>query len=825
MRRNIAIVFASMVALWISVAPIQAATDPASADAAVADRLVEMARHTLRSEAVTDATWHSAQSLFQAAVRLRPDEPRYLRLLLETQLHTNDSSGAIDTARKLLTLDPADQSVQLQLIELYLSQMQTVDAQANYLRDLLDKTAIDPEVRSRLAMRLARLMMEQSQLDPATKAVDQALELDPLNFQALQWRYQQNLDAQPLARVSILLELLKSNPAHPELMSALAGELAQVGLVRESVSWYAQAFSLSGRMGIAISSQTAADYASELLLADRVGEAGRLIEQMLKADDSDPVAWMLRLVAEKNSWDTVAAVSTLTDGQSLTKARQALDKRLQQVAQQLVKQAATTQPNISTQSDAPAPSSQPSADVLRSAPVPLADAYRSALTDLAWFEIYFAQKPQDALPLIDQLKAISPDDSVSVTRLEGWAYLVQGKLAEARTKLQPVEDRDPLAALGMLRPTGSDGQTASGLTGEVLRVQRQELMTANPSGLVGVIIHRELSSQAVTPVLASGADAVSEKLKSFDENWLQILDRPERFYTLRAEPLQVAHKYGEPMLARVTLANLSDYPLTIGDQGILRPDLWIDASVRGITQQQFPGTAFDRLAKRLVLKPKERITQIVQIDQGNLADFFAANPGISIQVFATIMTNPTTNQQGVLSGVAGYSSRFSRMMERSGYPFNSGVDKDRLVEQATTGDSAARIRSLQLAATYIQILSHQPQTDTNAASVAGDLREALTQATRASSTAVQAWGRYLDAMIAQPAAQQTVIQQMQNSGDWIQQLLSLVAAHALPVEVQKQMFTAAEKSSDPVVRAYAQAGSALLADTAAAAATQPTTAP
>ena len=44
--------------------------------------------------------------------------------------------------------------------------------------------------------------------------------------------------------------------------------------------------------------------------------------------------------------------------------------------------------------------------------------------------------------------------------------------------------------------------------------------------------------------------------QKYEEEWLTILKLPKNFYSLRAVPLQIAHAYGEPMYARVTLQNV-----------------------------------------------------------------------------------------------------------------------------------------------------------------------------------------------------------------------------------------------------------------------------
>src|SRR5258706_14400590 len=130
-------------------------------------------------------------------------------------------------------------------------------------------------------------------------------------------------------------------------------------------------------------------------------------------------------------------------------------------------------------------------------------------------------------------------------------------------------------------------------------------LTKHPGGLLSIRALDVLRDKK--PVLAPAANVagpIGETLNKFPMEWLSIVDQPQNFYMLRGEPLKVPHAYGEPMLARITIQNISNFPITIGSDGVLHPDLWIDAQVRGAMQatapQSLSGTAFDRMGHELI---------------------------------------------------------------------------------------------------------------------------------------------------------------------------------------------------------------------------------
>ena len=217
------------------------------------------------------------------------------------------------------------------------------------------------------------------------------------------------------------------------------------------------------------------------------------------------------------------------------------------------KTAATTQPN--TQVDI-------AGDIkkLTDANDPnFSSAYAAGLADLAWLEIYFNGKTADAQPYIAALRQLLSADSVTITRLEGWSYLTDGKKDEAKVKLSAVADRDPLSGLGMIRIE----------TGEVpadrVNVAARRLLSENPNGLVGAMLIESLRDRVSMMPQSENAAEVHAELDKFPMEWLDFLDpqKVKLMYSIKAEPLKIAHAYGEPIIARITIMNTGNFDLTV----------------------------------------------------------------------------------------------------------------------------------------------------------------------------------------------------------------------------------------------------------------------
>lgn len=754
---------------------------------ALALRLAEIAQNNLRAGQITPPLWRLSAALLEAAGRLDPDQPRYPRLAAEAMLQVGDVDGAITTLNAYRKLQPDDQLPQIQLIDLYISRMETADAKIAYLSNLLGKSAIADEVRSHAAVQSAKLMMERTRWEQAKAMLSQSLRLSPLNPEALQLWYELIArHGSAYERISAQLAMLRGNPGRPHIMADLARELADAGLIDQSLDWYATAMNLGQSAGVPLTREFVRGYASELFLSDQAASAPKFLDPLLETDPNDIEAWLLKLVFERNAGDPVSYEI------SRRQALNVLDNRLAAIQQAAAGGPAATQPAASTQ---PVNISSLSEDIKRigSEQPHLRDAYVLALADLAWLHLYFNEQPEAAAEAIKGLELILPQGNVTVARLAGWKYLMEGKSQEAGVKLSAIADQDPLAALGMIRLAENDSKGK-----ESADAMAQKLLNENPSGLMGAIVWDALRDRGVKRSLSPSAQAIQAELRKFPVDWLRILDEPQRFYTIIAEPLQVSHKFGEAMMARVTIQNLSDYDLTVGPDGVIRPDLWFDAQLRGLAQQDFSGIAYERISQRVVLRARQKMSQLVRIDQGTLAQWLAENPTISIQIFASVLTNPASIPTGVAPGPGGQRQPFKRILERTGFALSMQDARLKLHEKLESGRPEEKIRGIDLMAACVRAF---PQKEENQLQPQiAELMEAIHKAGLDDSPMVRSWATYESALLAPPEVRREMIERMAEDSMWENRLLGLTAALTLPLPIQQQIVQRLLNDEDETIR-------------------------
>jgi tetratricopeptide (TPR) repeat protein len=757
----------------------------------LAQRFAELSRSTLAAKRVEKGDWRQAVQLLKAAARLDPDEARYARLLVEAQLRLGDSQGAAEALKAYRALRPDDRVAQVQLIDLYVGRIETADAKLKYLELLLGDESLPAAVRSHVAVAAAQVQWASLRGDEANRSIDQALKLNPLNMDALRMRYDQSGSATVAQRVATLLAMLKSNPAQPWTAEALAGQLADAGLSDLATDWYRRSAALLGGLNQPMSPGFAADYAAQLYIADQPQLAESMARQLLKAYPSSMDGLYIAMLSAKQSNDQ-AKLKQYGD-----RAINAALNRLAEARAAADKTTAATRP---IDSPPPAlPDLAQEAGTMKKAPPVARDAYVSALGDLAWIELYFKGDAASAGRAIDALKALLPSDSVTLTRLQGWQLLVNKKKAEAKVKLSAMAPTDPLAALGLIRLEAADKKTVSQAKADAVK-----LISANPSGLLGAFAWNGVRDLGVKRAVSKSADQVHAQIDAFSRDWLNILDQPRQFYHVRFDPVKVGHDYTEPMIAKVTIRNISDQDLTIGRDGVIHPDLWVDAQLRGLHQQAFPAVTYDQLSDRLILHPGESISRRVRVDQGALDGFLKSDPAEPIQVAAGVITNPIIASGGALPGPAGQRAELSSIFQRNGFALNGDADTQRLYARIRTGTPPEKIRASALLAAYIQMFRSDKATDAMKQSVGGML-DVLRKTTEDADEGVSAWAAYLDARLMDEAQRWKQLQTMAHSASWIRRLLALVAVQSLPPQRQRTLADIVAHDEDPIVKAYAAA--------------------
>jgi tetratricopeptide (TPR) repeat protein len=793
-----------LLAVLSLLAPAARGADPAplpDGHAAMAEHFAQLAQLAVSTRAITPETLRQSVALLKAATRLNPTEVRFARLLAEAALQAGDTDTAYDAYKAVTKLDANDVGAQLRLIDLHAARQESADKRLEYLNGVYTHDGFAAEVRAHAAFVAAQTHFERAEASDAMRMLDEALRLAPLSPEALNLKFQlTGGGATPRERVALLLQMLRSNPAQPGVLARVGQELADVGMQDESLSWYNAAFNLGRAVGRGVTTEDFGRYAAQLVITGNAPTARQLATTILAQNARDVEAAMLNVLLARRGGDEEALK------QAMTAAEQALILRAMNVGEHLRGEAPTTQPSATQPVAVDVPGDikrlQEAAD-----PALLAN-YSSTLADLAWLRVYFQQQPQQAAQVIAQLRQLLPPDSVTLARLEGWAYLVAGQTQEAQSKLSAVADRDPLAQLGMIALIEKDNP-------ERATEEARKLMDANPSGLLGAIIHDALRDKRLKlpagqkPPLSPAAEAVKAELDQFPKDWLDFIDKPQAFYAIRAEPLQVAHHYGEPIIARIIVQNLGEHDITIGPDGAIRPDLWFDVQVRGAFNDFVPGVAFDRLTQQVLLKPRQAMEQTVRVDQDRLLQMMQANASATLPLYFFVVTNPIATSVNIAPGPGGQRQSFHKTIQRVGLEVGPKALQHTLMTtlgELSTGTAEQKLRALHrlgwFATQFSQ--SQDEQVKGKTAEVVG----AMHRATNDPSAVVRAWAGYVMARlpVLSDEQRQSVLKGLLEDPAWEGRMIGVLLVQASdPAQWKALAGPLAEGAPEPLVREFADA--------------------
>jgi tetratricopeptide (TPR) repeat protein len=801
-------VWAVLVSLVVAPAVVCGETIEPTGEAALAWRLDSLSSGLLGPDRPAAAFKLSA-ALLRGAETLVPDQPRFPRLQVLALRQAGDTDKAIDALVRYRKLNPADPVAQIQLVDLYEAREETLDARLKYITETAEnqKLQLLPEVRAQLATEAAELLAQKSPALAADMA-GKAVQFYPLPRATELYDWYVASRRQLPEQAAGLLAVLKANPVRLEYLINLADLLASNGLSEQSLQWYELVVNVVRDSRIPPPPgfhNLLVDYAAQRAIAGKIQFADSMVGQMLSEQPLDADAWFLKLTIARAQSDEAYK-------SALDLARTAFIRRWNQMHGEILSGHAATQPAAPEDQRTP-DKIQPldPAPIIEKVQKPGNDAMKAAVvsvtSDIAWFYLYFDHNAEAAGKWIEIVHPLLPGDAVTLRRLEGWQELVANHPSQARDTLSKVAKEDALSELGLI--------TADRLEKKPLDPARvQTLLDANRTGLVGAMLWTAFKSDTDRPKPRPNAGAIEAEVNKFPKTLFSVIDPHSagRVYTIEAEPLQTTYEYGTPVLARVSIENISDTDLTIGADALIHPDLWFDAEPLGTASSPLPGVAFDQLHGALVLRPHHQVSQTVRLDEGKLRQLLHNSPETAeTTVNCDVITNPipladrTNGQEVAVPGPAGTAINFYRTFTYTGVPLSLPGGQRTLQAWMTSTSAVQKIHAVDLLAAEIR-LARKPGAEDAQKKLAADLPAQLDKLRQDPIPTVSAWASYVAAGLAADSQEaQKIASDMSQSPQWTTRLLSVLAGGARPAELRRQVASRLSNDPAPVVKAAASA--------------------
>ncbi len=666
----------------------------ATPDSLLAERMLQAASAFSQDTKTEPA----APLVADAAQRLVGNDARLLREMIDLRLQLGHGKKAIELLNAYRKLEPTDELAQVQTIDLLVDQMESADARKTYLSQVVGSESVSAAVRSHAGVKLYSLLIESGDDAAAAEQLKKAIAVNPANPKALQLHLERLYasDAKPDVRAAALVDLLKSNPMQPASIAALAQELARVGASDEAITMYRAAFDMNNALGVAPDASDVINLSAMLLASDKAADAASLAASATQLAPSSARAWYMRAMVEKKTGNQQNLTAIVFEARSaLVKNLMVLHRVVDPNSPEITENTVAAMPDVR----ADAAKIEPSSNLGRS--------YAAALGDVAWLDIYFGNNPLDPV-IAEAIVSLTGENSVDITRLQGFAALASGQTDEAAVKLGAIADRDALAKVGMLAIKLKKGESK-----DALRPEASKLLASMPVDVWSSTVRQTLADLSPltfeTPDKAS-VIAASAKLPT---DWLNFVRNTGNFYLMELIPVNVGVGVGEPMLMRLRLQNVGKYPLVIGPGGVIGQRVAIDAQVRGLAEQYFPGVAIGRVSGQLVLQPRQSVQTTVRIDSPELNGFISSAPHIPLTIYASAVSNPRIVQQpqggaAVVPGPGGIRVQATRVMDRQSVALSREDNRKQMASDLQAPDAMKRLLAYQTVIANVQALLNQP---------------------------------------------------------------------------------------------------------------------
>jgi hypothetical protein len=592
--------------------------ESAAARQLMADQLLEDARAIARDARMPLSLANGqALLLLKQARQLSPDSAEIAYATAEAARMAKDLVLEEAAVKDLVRLEPGNLVAQVRFLDLLAQRKQTVEQKMLVYQSALDSATLDGQVRSEMAMRLYRLLLQRGQTAEANVLLKNATDLNSTNVQALREVCVQLAHAHGRTTdyMQALVNLLVANPYQPEALLEGGDLLAAHNNHDAACDWMIAGLEQTQRQGVRPGLEVYESIAYELAAADRKVELGPLLQGMLAQEDAS-----LRMLLLAYTLRAPQGVPPPPDDPLEARIRKQLDA------------AVTANPK--------------SPDVL---------------IDALWFDLFYS--PAVPVTVTARMKTLEGMVSAADTRyqrLRGWQLLRSNQLKAAREILTPVSFKDVDAAFGLVRLAAMEGDKKAAAEG------LQDLYSAHPTGLTALHIMAEARKEGVTLAQTALGQSLHDIAARYPQMLLTIHRQPRDIELIQASLSERRYKYGEPIVLDLTITNTSDQPLSVGPDGGIKVGIAVAGTLRGLGQQNIGAFAMDNNPRVFRLERHSSIESHIRIDQGALRQVLQANPTRLLNVSLEVISEPGGTPDRIVIGLGGQSVR-TMSFERSGF--------------------------------------------------------------------------------------------------------------------------------------------------------------
>jgi tetratricopeptide (TPR) repeat protein len=614
---------------------------PASGAPAVSDDPIALAATDHASRAVlvdlrlgespTPEDYEIAARLFSIVAELAPADAELARLETAAAFGTGDPSLLEAATARVVSLDPRDTVAQLRLITARIGRMQTAEKRLEIYERLLGPrgNALDPTIRSRLALDAALIYREAGDLDSFLRMLTRATDLDRTNKEAHHLAtsyYAEYSDTDPQGLAGLLemqLRLMYADPTDPNIHISISKMLAVEGATAEASRFYNNGIAVLSRAGLLEPRHMVESLALRWLLEgprvvlqeidrelrvlrdnarityERQKEEGILPDRMLTPPEEaflDPLYEKIRIIAAMDAQDRDALLTGLRELDAYADHQYNEVIEATKLDDRAVRQRALSE-------------------------------FAQTLVSLQFMRALAGVDVEAIRQQIPQIPEIIGTAEWEKLRrpLEAWIALRSRDTATARAILDEIGARDSIMRVCKAELLAAEGDSR-GAAAEYETIMRIDPFI--PYGAWARSRAMELTGRT-DPVTEAGRimrRLAREVPRSIDT----LTTDPSSAMTLTIEPTRMNYGADERVRLSIQLKNISPWPLSVGPNRTISSRILLGVSTDNTDYfASQPQPVVVELDRRFRLLPNEELVAEVEVERGiNGLLFDAAKVGV-----------------------------------------------------------------------------------------------------------------------------------------------------------------------------------------------------
>jgi tetratricopeptide (TPR) repeat protein len=700
---------------------------PATEQEFLALELARVATRPIRmGQADSDARFQLTAEVLNVAATIAGDDPDLLRMMIEAAQWAGDEDLALDGSKRLTRSDPTDLIAQLRVVASFITAMQQTEDRLDAYQRLLGPAGerLDPTVRSRLAFDAAMLYRELGDDERVAELLARALELDSTNKQAaaMAVAFHDARRDRPREQMELLINLLYADPIDSNAIRSIGALLLRHGAYGEAFRFQRTLLQFMREKSSQADERIYRDYVLAAWGSGQVNVALGLIDQLQQMMSQSERGRLLSELQRKNDeaarfnepfepidWnnppyqDVVVDLPlplellrlTIAAGTGKTAMAEASSQRVINLMQAQVE---GSESNLGTAGDDRLILETLLADL---------NALRS---ELLVMRVLFDDDMAAARALLAKLKESASLLPEAEARYMGWILFREGDPDEALATLENAAPDDPIARLARAAIAEARGDRRSAGRNYAAAWQ------AEPGTQIGLYAKSRL--ETLTGFRAPDVSELATDLgrmtaESVPSELILMWVDPAQMVSLRLEPTRKEVQYLSVPVLRVTLRNITPYPLAVGPQSPLSSRLLISGQIElsgRKAETPFVPTIVN-LQRRFKLNGREEFSVYVRPSDSRLWEFLDGLPGVNALLTYRGILDYTANDSGQYvpgpMGIGSYADSFVRYGVQPGLRTANG-----LISRLDSSHGRERLFLLSLATTLIG----QPRSVPNALS-------------------------------------------------------------------------------------------------------------